>query len=131
MEIVISAAAVVISALIAFGGVVYTNKQSKEAKEKQESLERKQVENEAYLRARKIDEGVIERLQEEVGELRRQIVESRDRYDRLESRFTESEQKNIQIHKELLQEKELTSLLKQRLTDAEVIISRLQGLQGG
>lgn len=84
-----------IAAVIAFLGIVYTQRQAKAAQKVQKSIEEKQVDAEAYMRARQFDDIALKRMETEASEalarstrleselvaLRQQQTADRERHD--------------------------------------------------
>lgn len=92
-----------IAALIALVGVVYTQNQSKKAREQQKALEQKAVDAEAYMRARQIDDSVISRLQSEVGA----VQESRTRLEERLNLLREQQRADRERHENEMRAKEI------------------------
>ncbi len=77
----VSALAVIGASLVTLAGVIYTQRVTRAAQARSEALERSKVDAEAYARARESYEAAIQRLNEEIKRLDRQVRTLRESLD--------------------------------------------------
>lgn len=107
----------VLVAAMTTGSAVYASKQSRKATKESNKLENTKVDSEAYDRAQKINQEIVEQLQEEVKRLNSLLTEERKDNRELRDTLTRMETQlgilrralaaaNVQIPIEALEEKD-------------------------